>query len=71
MAVALRPNDSNVLYNSCCCYGVLGKKAEALELLKSALANGYANFDWPRQDPDLSLLHDDPEFQKMFPTKNG
>jgi non-specific serine/threonine protein kinase len=71
MAVALRPNDSNVLYNSCCCYGVLGKKAEALELLKRALANGYANFDWPRQDPDLSLLHDDPEFQRMFPTKNG
>jgi non-specific serine/threonine protein kinase len=71
MAVALRPNDSNVLYNSCCCYGVLGKKAEALDLLKSALANGYANFDWPRQDPDLSLLHDDPEFQKMFPEKRS
>jgi len=71
MAVALRPNDSNVLYNSCCCYGVLGKKAEALDLLKRALANGYANFDWPRQDPDLSLLHDDPEFQKMFPEKRS
>jgi len=71
MAVALRPNDSNVLYNSCCCYGVLGRKAEALDLLKRALANGYANFDWPRQDPDLSLLHGDPEFQKMFPAKGS
>jgi non-specific serine/threonine protein kinase len=50
---------------------VLGKKAEALDLLKRALANGYANFDWPRQDPDLSLLHDDPEFQKMFPAKRS
>lgn len=71
MAVALRPNDSNVLYNSCCCYGVLGKKEEALDLLRRALANGYANFDWPRQDPDLSLLHDDPEFQKMFPAQKA
>jgi serine/threonine protein kinase/Flp pilus assembly protein TadD len=69
MAVALRPNDSNVLYNACCAYGVLGKKAEALDLLRRALANGYANFDWPRQDPDLSLLHDDPEFLQLFPAK--
>lgn len=69
MAVALRPNDSNVLYNACCTCGVLGKKAEALDLLRRALANGYANFDWPRQDPDLSLLHNDPEFLQLFPAK--
>lgn len=66
MAIALRPNDSNVLYNASCTYGSLGKKAEALDLLRRALAAGYANFDWPRQDPDLKLLHDDPEFLKLF-----
>jgi hypothetical protein len=48
---------------------VLGKKAETLDLLRRALANGYANFDWPRQDPDLSLLHDDPEFLQLFPAR--
>ena len=68
MAVALRPNDSNVLYNAACTYGVLGKKSEALDLLRRALAAGYANSDWPRQDPDLKILHEDPEFIKLFPS---
>lgn len=66
MAVALRPNDSNVLYNAACTYGVLGKKADALDLLRRSLAAGYANVDWPQQDPDLEILHDDPEFIKLF-----
>jgi len=69
MTVALRPNDSNVLYNAACTYGVLGKKPEALELIRRALAAGYSNFDWPRQDPDLKLLHRDSEFIKLFPAK--
>ncbi len=69
MTVALRPNDSNVLYNAACTYTVLGKKTEALDLLRRALASGYSNFDWPRQDPDLSSLHADPEFLKLFPPK--
>jgi serine/threonine protein kinase/Flp pilus assembly protein TadD len=68
MAIALRPDDSNVLYNSACTYCVLGKKVEALDLIRRALAHGYANFDWPRQDPDLKLLHTDPEFIKLFPS---
>lgn len=67
MAVALRPSDSSVLYNAACTFGVLGKKAEALEMLKRAKAAGYSNNDWPRQDPDLTCLHDDPEFVALFP----
>jgi hypothetical protein len=67
--VTLRPNDSNVLYNAACTYAVLGKKDEPLDLLRRALANGYSNFDWPRQDPDLTSIHGDPEFQKLFPAK--
>jgi len=69
MTVALRPNDSNVLYNAACTYAVLGKKGEALDLLRRSLASGYSNVDWPRQDPDLSSLHADPEFVKLFPPK--
>ncbi len=64
-AVALRPNDSNTLYNAACTYGVLGKKAEALETLKKAFAAGYGLKDWAAKDPDLDCLHDDPEFQKL------
>jgi tetratricopeptide (TPR) repeat protein len=46
-AVALRPSDGNTLYNAACCtYGVLTRKAEALETLKKAIAAGYGNLNW-------------------------
>jgi Flp pilus assembly protein TadD len=67
-AVALRPNDSNTLYNAACTYGVLGRKAEALETLKKAFAAGYGLRDWAAKDTDLDCLHDDPEFQKLVGT---
>jgi serine/threonine protein kinase/tetratricopeptide (TPR) repeat protein len=64
-AVALRPGDPNTLYNAACTYGVLGKKAEALETLKKAFAAGYGNHNWAANDPDLNCLHDNLEFQKL------
>jgi tetratricopeptide (TPR) repeat protein len=64
-AVALRPGDPSTLYNAACTYGVLGKRAEALETLKKAFAVGYSNQDWAARDTDLVCLHDDPEFQKL------
>ena len=64
-AVALRPGDPNTLYNAACTYGILGKKAEALETVKKAFAAGYGNRDWAAKDSDLDCLHDDPEFQKL------
>jgi serine/threonine protein kinase/tetratricopeptide (TPR) repeat protein len=66
MAVALRPNDTNVLYNAACTYGILKKKQEALDTLKKAIECGYGNLEWIKQDPDLLLLRDDPEFQKLI-----
>ena len=65
MAIALRPNDTNVLYNAACTFGILSKKQDALETLKRAIACGYGNLEWIKQDPDLLLLRDDPEFQKL------
>jgi serine/threonine protein kinase/Flp pilus assembly protein TadD len=64
-AVALRPNDGNILYNAACAYGILGKKAEAFETIKKAFAAGYGNPSWAAKDTDLACLHDDPEFQKL------
>ncbi len=64
-AVALRPNDGNTLYNAACTYGVLLKKAEALETFKKAVAAGYSNLNWAAKDSDLDCLHDDAEFQKL------
>jgi tetratricopeptide (TPR) repeat protein len=69
MAVALRPNDSSVLYNAGCTYGVLGRKAEALAMLRRAKDAGYSNEDWIHEDPDLTCLHDDAEFKLLFPPR--
>jgi hypothetical protein len=66
--VALRPNDSSVLYNAACTYGVLEKKTEAMELLRRAKAAGYSNENWIHEDPDLKCLHGDPEFTALFPS---
>jgi serine/threonine protein kinase/Flp pilus assembly protein TadD len=64
-AVALRPSDSNTLYNAACTYGVLGKKNEALETLRKAFAAGFGNRNWAAKDSDFNCLHDDPEFRKL------
>ena len=70
-AVALRPDDANTLYNAACTYGVLGKKAEALETLKKSFAAGYGNRHWAAKDSDLDCLHEDPEFQKLVGLRDG
>jgi len=64
-AIALRPRDTNTMYNAACAYGVMKRKAEALETVKKALAAGYGNLDWMSKDPDLDCLHDEPEFRKL------
>jgi serine/threonine protein kinase/Tfp pilus assembly protein PilF len=64
-AVALRPRDSNVLYNAACTYGLLQQPREALEMLKAAKEAGWANLEWAQRDPDLISLRDNPEFQRL------
>jgi len=66
IAVALRPNDSNILYNAACVYALFQRKAEALEMIKKAVTAGYSNMDWLARDPDLTCLRDDPEFQRLL-----
>jgi Flp pilus assembly protein TadD len=66
VAAALRPNDTNVLYNAACTYGLLQRKREALDTLKQALDAGFGNHDWAARDPDLTCLHNDPEFLALL-----
>ena len=63
--MAVRPNDSNILYNAACTYGILQRKADALALLKKAKEAGYHNLRWMAKDPDLSCLFGDTAFQKL------
>jgi serine/threonine protein kinase/Tfp pilus assembly protein PilF len=66
IAVAMRPTDANVLYNAACTYGILALKAEAMATLRRSMEAGYYNADWCSKDPDLKILHDDPEFKSLI-----
>jgi tetratricopeptide (TPR) repeat protein len=55
-AVALRPGDSNTLYNAACTYGVLGRKPESLETLRKAFAAGFGDHFWAAKAADLAWL---------------
>ena len=66
-ATTLRPNDPILHYNCACTYALMGMKPEAIESLKKAWDAGYQDNDWVRRDPDLDLLHGDPEFERLYP----
>jgi len=67
MAMALRPNDALVMYNVSCVFCGLGRKDDAMNALRKAYDAGFRDADWTRRDPDLALLRDDPEFDRMYP----
>jgi len=67
LAISFRPDDASVLYNAACAYCTLKMKPEALAALAKARAAGFRDADWARRDPDLTLLQDDPEFDRLYP----
>ena len=69
LAMALRPNEATVLYNVACIFCLLNRKAEGLDAITKAWNAGFRESDWARRDPDLSLLHGDPEFERLYPEK--
>lgn len=71
LAMLLRPNEATVHYNAACTFCSLNKKAEAMEALTKAWKAGFWDSDWARRDPDLGLLHGDPEFEKLYPETGG
>jgi serine/threonine protein kinase/Tfp pilus assembly protein PilF len=69
LAVTLRANEASILYNAACLYCGLKRKPEALDTLRKAWEAGFKDSVWARRDPDLILLHDDPEFDRLYPEK--
>jgi len=67
MSMTLRANEASILYNAACTYAILNRKREALETIKKAWEAGFKDSVWARRDPDLALLHDEPEFQRLYP----
>jgi len=69
LAITLRPNEATVLYNAACAFCEMNRKPEALAVLRKAWEAGFKDPDWARRDPDLALLHGDPEFERLYPEK--
>jgi non-specific serine/threonine protein kinase len=69
LAVTLRANEASILYNAACVYCLLKRKDEGLDTLRKAWEAGSKDAVWARRDPDLTLLHGDPEFERMYPEK--
>jgi non-specific serine/threonine protein kinase len=69
LAVTLRANEASILYNAACVYCSLKRKPEALDALRKAWEAGFKDSVWARRDPSLIPLHDDPEFDRLYPEK--
>ena len=65
-AQELSPNDPLMLYNIACVYSRLGEPRRAIEALRQAIAAGYENFSWLRNDPDLDALRDEADFKALM-----
>ncbi|MEP7149190.1 MAG: protein kinase [Acidobacteriota bacterium] len=67
MAMALRPDDTMILYNIACAFCAMNNPVDAMAALKKSWEGGNINATWVRQDPDLAILHGDPEFERLYP----
>jgi len=70
LAITLRGNEATVLYNAACVFCLLKRKSDAMDAVRKAWEAGFKDADWARRDPDLALLHGEPEFERLYPEKN-
>ncbi len=71
IAVALRPDDTMVLYNVACVLCLANKPEDALVALRKSKETGNRSPAWVRNDPDLAILHGNPEFEKLYPATDA
>jgi non-specific serine/threonine protein kinase len=67
LAITLRPDDGNTLYNAACVYCTLDRLPEAVNALRQSWESGFRDSVWIRRDPDLVKLHGHPEFERLYP----
>jgi predicted Zn-dependent protease len=55
-----------VWYNLGCSYALTDRRNEALKALSRAVALGYRDVEWMRNDTDLRSLRDDKRFRRLL-----
>lgn len=68
--VRLDPKDPTAHYNLACSLCLKGRKADAVKVLRDAIAFGYKDFDWMQHDPDLISLAGYARFQELLAELN-
>jgi predicted Zn-dependent protease len=63
--VHLDPENAIGHYNVACSLAIKNRKREAIDRLRTAMEKGYRDFDWLMEDPDLTNIHDEPEFSAL------
>jgi serine/threonine protein kinase/Flp pilus assembly protein TadD len=61
-ALALDPDEPQVLYNVACVYAVLGRVDEAIDCLRRTIEHGGWWKTWAKHDPDLVSIQSDARF---------
>jgi adenylate cyclase len=64
--LALGPEEPGTLYNLACDQALAGQTEKALELLEHAVARGFSQSDWVRNDPDLTSLRSHPRYRELL-----
>jgi adenylate cyclase len=66
LALAIHPQENEILYNVACTYSLLGEEERALECLAKAIRNGFCDEAWMTNDPDLASVRSFPRFQSLL-----
>lgn len=62
----LRPEDPLVFYNLACSYSLVKEVEKSIEAIKTAINNGYGDFEFIEQDKDLDNIRNDERFQQVL-----
>jgi TolB-like protein/tetratricopeptide (TPR) repeat protein len=65
-SLVMRPDDAGTSYNAACTFAQEGLLDEAIDLLEKNVNNGWGNYGWLRQDPDLDPLREQPRFRSLL-----
>jgi tetratricopeptide (TPR) repeat protein len=65
-ALTIDPEESAILYNVACVYGILGETEEAIACLQKAAGLGAFYKNWAAKDPDFDTMRSDPRFQALI-----
>jgi len=68
-SLKVNPKDPIMMYYGACLYSRLKENKHAVELLKSAIENGYENFEWIKRDPDFENIRNEPEYIELMKDK--